>query len=95
MTGESMGAERLVGFTAAPEDVAEEGAAIVVDGAPAGRVTSCRVSAVLGKVVGFAWVPSRLAADGAEIGISSNGRVLRATVTTAPFYDPDGERQRA
>jgi sarcosine oxidase, subunit alpha len=95
MTGESIGTERLVGFTAAPEDVAEEGAAIVVDGAPAGRVTSCRVSAVLGMTVGFAWVPARLAADGAEIGISSNGRVLRATVTTAPFYDPDGERQRA
>jgi sarcosine oxidase subunit alpha len=95
MTADSAGAERLVGFTAAPEEVAEEGAAIVVDGAPAGRVTSCRVSAVLGKVVGLAWVPARLADDGGEIGIASNGRVLRATVHTAPFYDPDGGRQRA
>jgi glycine cleavage system aminomethyltransferase T len=43
----------------------------------------------------MAWVPAELAEDGAQIGLSSNGRVLRGTVVTAPFYDPEGERQRA
>jgi sarcosine oxidase subunit alpha len=57
-------------------------------------VTSCRVSEVLGRTVGLAWVPPELAEDGAEFGISSNGSVVRATVITAPFYDPEGERQR-
>jgi sarcosine oxidase subunit alpha len=95
MAGERAEGERLVGFTAPREDTAVEGAAVVVDGDPAGRVTSCRVSEVLGRTVGMAWVPAKLAEEGAEIEIASNGRVLRASVTTAPFYDPDGERQRA
>ena len=90
---ESPDGERLVGFTAAPERVPEEGAAVVHRGRPAGRVTSSRLSTVLGRAVGMAWVPAELASDGAEFEISSNGGV-RATVTTAPFYDPDGERQR-
>ncbi len=95
MAADAPGTERLVGFTAPREVAVAEGAAVVIDGAPAGRVTSCRVSEVLGKAVGMAWIPPKLAEDGAEFGISSNGAVVRATVTTAPFYDPDGERQRA
>jgi sarcosine oxidase subunit alpha len=87
--------ERLVGFTAPARDAPHEGAAVVVDGAPAGRVTSSRVSAALGQAVGLAWVPLELAQDGAQIGFSSNGRALHGTVSTGPFYDPDGERQRA
>jgi sarcosine oxidase, subunit alpha len=87
--------ERLVGFTSEPDDPPDEGAAVVVDGSPAGRVTSCRVSTALGRAVGMAWVPAKLAEDGAEIDMSSNGRVVRGRVATAPFYDPEGERQRA
>ena len=88
-------AEKLVGFTAPRDQAVEEGSAVVVDGAPAGRVTSCRVSDVLEQTVGLAWVPPDLAEEGAQFGISSNGTVLRATVTTSPFYDPEGDRQRA
>jgi glycine cleavage system aminomethyltransferase T len=43
----------------------------------------------------MAWVPAVLAEDGAEIQISVDGRVVPGTVRTAPFWDPDGERQRA
>ncbi|MGE5746812.1 MAG: 2Fe-2S iron-sulfur cluster-binding protein [Solirubrobacterales bacterium] len=95
MAAEGTLAEKLVGFTAPRDRQAPEGAAVVVEGTPAGRVTSCRVSEVLGKTVGLAWVPPELAEDGAEFGIASDGSVLPATVTTAPFYDPEGERQRA
>jgi sarcosine oxidase subunit alpha len=95
MAAEGAGAEKLVGFTAPRDQLTEEGAAVVIDRAPAGRVTSCRVSEVLDRTVGLAWVPAEIARDGAEFGISSNGAVVRATVTTAPFYDPEGERQRA
>jgi sarcosine oxidase subunit alpha len=95
LAAEGSGTERLVGFTAPRDQVADEGAAVVLDGAPAGRVTSCRTSEVLGKTVGLAWVPPEIAEDGARFGIASNGSVVRATVTTAPFYDPEGERQKA
>jgi sarcosine oxidase subunit alpha len=95
MAAEGTPAEKLVGFTAPPDKVIDEGSAVVVDGAPAGRVTSCRRSEVLGRTVGLAWVPPRVAQDGAEFGISSNGTTLRATVATSPFYDPEGDRQRA
>jgi sarcosine oxidase, subunit alpha len=88
-------AEKLVGFTASRDQIVDEGAAVVVDGAPAGRVTSCRTSEVLGGIVGLAWVPPEVAEDGAEFGISSSGVIVRATVTTSPFYDPEGDRQRA
>jgi sarcosine oxidase subunit alpha len=95
VAAEGTPAEKLVGFTARRDHAVDEGAAVVVDGVPAGRVTSCRVSEVLEQTVGLAWVPPDLAEDGAEFGISSNGTVVRATVTTSPFYDPDGDRQRA
>lgn len=95
LAGEDRRRERLVGFTAESRDAPEEGAAVVIGGAPAGRVTSCRVSSALGRAVGMAWVPAELAEDGTRIGFSSNGRELSGTVTTGPFYDPDGARQRA
>jgi sarcosine oxidase subunit alpha len=82
---------RLVGFSTAGGELPTEGAVVLAtDGAPAGQVTSARRSAKLGKVIGLATVPSELAADGAQISISDSGRTFAATVTTKPFYDPEG-----
>jgi sarcosine oxidase subunit alpha len=84
-------AVRLVGFSAASGELPTEGAVVLAtDGAPAGQVTSARRSAKLGTVIGLATVPAGLAADGAQISISDSGRTIAATVTTKPFYDPDG-----
>src|SRR5438132_5783477 len=47
--------ERLVGFTI-DDVVPPEGGQVVVDGRPAGRVTSARVSERVGSVIGLAWV---------------------------------------
>ncbi len=85
----------LVGFQTSDGVVPTEGAAVLVDGAPAGRVTSSRFSPKLGHVIGIAWVPAELARDGAGITIADNGHRLSATVTTKPFYDPDGTRLRS
>jgi sarcosine oxidase, subunit alpha len=85
---------KLVGFTIANGDVPQEGAAVVSDGEPAGRVTSSRFSPRLGRTIGLAWVPIRLAEDGTTITLADNGRRLSARVQTAPFYDPDQERLR-
>jgi sarcosine oxidase subunit alpha len=86
---------RLVGFRARNGDTPAEGAAVVVDGHPAGRVTSSRRSERVGAAIGLAWVPADLARDGAELSLRDNGREIAADVVTAPFYDPDGERLRS
>jgi sarcosine oxidase subunit alpha len=87
--------ERLVGFTVASGRLPAEGAQVVVDGRPAGRVTSARVSERLGTVVGLAWVAPERAEDGAAFTISSNGARIEARVALAPFYDPEGALLRS
>jgi sarcosine oxidase, subunit alpha len=86
---------KLVGFTLPNGDVPHEGAAIVFEGGPGGRVTSSRFSRKLGRTIGMAWVPPALAQDGTALEIADEGRRLRAEVTTTPFYDPDQERLRS
>jgi sarcosine oxidase subunit alpha len=86
----------LVGFTTVDGTVATEGSVVVTDGGvPAGQVTSSRHSPRLGTSIGMAWVPVAMAYDGATITISDAGQTLSATVTTKPFYDPDGEVLRS
>jgi sarcosine oxidase subunit alpha len=81
----------LVGFTLRNGRVPSEGAVVLSDdGGPLGQVTSARRSRQLGRVIGMAWVPAALASDGASIRISDEGETIEATVTTRPFYDPDG-----
>ncbi len=86
----------LVGFTLANGRVPTEGA-VVLDshGKAAGQVTSARRSRQLDKVIGMAWVPASLAADGATITIADNGSRTTGSVITQPFYDPDGEVLRS
>jgi sarcosine oxidase subunit alpha len=81
----------LVGFTMANGHLPAEGAVVL----PGGQVTSSRRSPQLGKVIGMAWVPAAQAQDGAGITISDEGARYEATVTTAPFYDPEGEVLRS
>jgi sarcosine oxidase subunit alpha len=87
--------ERLVGFTAPDGWLPPEGASVVRDGAWVGRVTSARRSAAAGAVIGLAWVPVDWAADGQTFEIQFGGSHTTATVRTAPFYDPRGERLRS
>jgi sarcosine oxidase subunit alpha len=89
-------ATRLVGFTLGDGYVPTEGSVIIdAVGDPAGQVTSARFSPVLDRVIGMAWVPSRLARDGATVTISDQGRTLSASIQTRPFYDPEGEVLRS
>jgi sarcosine oxidase subunit alpha len=66
-----------------------------VDGVSAGRVTSVRRSATLGKVIGLAIVPNELAVDGGRFFVQVNGRPVGMTVRLGPFFDPAGERLKA
>ncbi len=89
--------ERLVGFEMANGigAVPAEGGQIVVDGRPGGRVTSARWSPELRRVIGLAWVPPGLAAEGSELAIRMDGGVEKARVRLRPFFDPDGSRLRS
>ena len=49
--------ERLVGFVMEDGVVPAEGAQIVIEGYPAGRITSARRSEAVGSVIGLAWLP--------------------------------------
>ena len=86
--------ERMVGFTAPDRWLPPEGASVVHDGAWVGRVTSARRSTAIGSVIGLAWVPAEWASDGTTFEIQFGGSHTTATVRTAPFYDPRGERLR-
>jgi sarcosine oxidase subunit alpha len=88
-------AAALVGFRCPGGEVPTEGAVVLQHGRPAGQVTSSRRSPKLGASIGMAWVPTALAVDDAAITISDEGREIAATVTTRPFYDPDGEVLRS
>jgi len=84
----------LAGFIMNEEALPEDGAAILVNGRLAGRVTSARYSPVNRKAVGLAWVPAELARPGAEIDVRVGGRLARAHITQQAFYDPEGARLR-
>jgi aminomethyltransferase len=76
--------------------VPKEGAQVVVNGEPVGRVTSSRFSRRLGKAIGIAWVPADLSAEGTAITLSDpSGASIPASVTLRAFYDPDQERLRS
>jgi glycine cleavage system aminomethyltransferase T len=67
---------------------------VVVDGQPAGRVTSSRYSPAQLAAVGLAWVKTSQAQDGMFIDVRVNGQLVKAKVTMKPFYDPEGVRLR-
>jgi sarcosine oxidase, subunit alpha len=87
--------ERLVGFTMEEDVVPAEGAQIVIEGRPAGRVTSARRSEAVGAVIGLAWVPPDRAEEGTRIEIRVDRRRLGARVTHGAFFDSAGERMRS
>jgi sarcosine oxidase, subunit alpha len=87
--------ERLVGFTMEEDVLPAEGAQIVVEGLPAGRVTSARRSEVVGKVIGLAWVPTDRAKSGTRVEIRVDRLLRGARVTHGAFFDASGERMRS
>jgi sarcosine oxidase subunit alpha len=87
--------ERLVGFTMEEDVVPAEGAQVVIEGRPAGRVTSARRSEAVGAVIGLAWVPPDRAEDGTRFEIRVDRQRRGARVTHGAFFDPAGERMRS
>ncbi|MBF8289513.1 MAG: aminomethyltransferase [Chloroflexi bacterium] len=89
----------LTGFEMIGTAVPAEGAAVVRDGRPIGRVTSSKWSTTLGKAIGLAWLPAEDVVEDGQItvrlGTGREGSTALAVVRTAPFYDPEGTRVRS
>ncbi len=77
---------RLVGFELLERGIARHGHAIVIDGEPAGQVTSGTQTPFLKKAIGMAYVPSAEAVPDREIEADVRGRRLKARVVPMPFY---------
>ncbi len=86
--------ERLVGFVMEDGVVPAEGAQIVIEGYPAGRITSARRSEAVGSVIGLAWLPVERAEDGTRFEVRVDRRLLGGRVKSGAFYDVDGKRMR-
>jgi sarcosine oxidase, subunit alpha len=87
--------ERLVGFTMEDDVVPAEGAQVVIEGRPGGRVTSARRSEAVGAVIGLAWLPPDRCEDGTRFEIVVDRQRKGARVRHGAFYDPSGGRMRA
>src|SRR5688572_2723773 len=87
--------EKLVGFTMEEDVLPAEGAQIVIDGLPAGRVTSARRSEAVGQVIGLAWVPWNRSEPGTRVEIQVDRLRRGARIAHGAFFDPSGERMRS
>ena len=87
--------ERLVGFTMEEDVLPAEGAQIVIEGLPAGRVTSARRSEAVGDVIGLAWVPTERSEPGTRVEVVIDRLRRGARITHGAFFDPSGERMRS
>ena len=81
---------RLVGFEVTGAGIARQGYPILVDGKPAGIVTSGTKSPTLGKPIGLGYVPAGSAKIGTRIAIEIRGKAIAAVIVPTPFYKPAG-----
>jgi aminomethyltransferase len=79
-------ASKLVGFEMLDRAIARHGYPVVIEGTPAGRVTSGTQTPFLKKAIGMAYIPVAHAAPGTEFDVEIRGRLNRARVIPLPFY---------
>ena len=79
-------ARRLRGLTVEGRQPPREGYAVLVDGKPAGEVTSGNFSPTLEQGIAFAFVPPSTA-PGEQVEVDMRGRAVPATVVAVPFVN--------
>src|SRR5205085_9547156 len=77
-------ARRLRGLALNGRQPARQGDVVVVDGKPAGEVTSGNFSPMLERAIALAFLPPAVA-EGTAVEIDVRGRPLAATVVALPF----------
>jgi glycine cleavage system aminomethyltransferase T/glycine/D-amino acid oxidase-like deaminating enzyme len=88
---------RLVGVKLHdPEPLLLHGESVIADGRIAGTVMSGAYAHTLGSAAGLAFVDAALLDDPElPVEVDVAGTLVKATLSTRPFYDPDGSRLRA
>jgi aminomethyltransferase len=77
-------ARRLRGLALTGRQPARQGDVVVVDGKPAGEITSGNFSPMLGQAIALAFLPPAVPVE-AAVEIDVRGRLLPATVVPLPF----------
>ena len=77
---------KLVGFEMTGRGIARHGYPVVLEGAPAGAVTSGSYAPFLQKNIGLCYLPMARAAVGTELAVDVRGRQVAARVVPTPFY---------
>jgi sarcosine oxidase, subunit alpha len=87
--------QRLIGFTLSAQTPLTESHLAIHAGDIVGRITSVAWSATLGRTIGLALLaPAHAVVDGTVQFRDERGGLHTARLVAAPFYDPQGERQR-
>jgi aminomethyltransferase len=86
---------RMVTLVVEDGEVPEYGAAVTMDGGPAGTLTSPSESPTLGKVIGMAVLESDHASKGETVEVAVSDGTARASVDDFPIYDPEKRRPRS
>jgi len=79
-------ARRLAGFVLEDRAIARHGFPVLIDGRPAGTVTSGSFGPTVEKNIGLAFVPPSHAAPGSRIAVEIRGRAVPAAAVKTPFY---------
>ena len=77
---------KLVGFEMTGRGIGRDGYEVMIDGAPAGFVTSGGPSPTLNKNIGLCYLPVSEAAPGRKIQIVIRGQAVDAVTVETPFY---------
>jgi aminomethyltransferase len=77
---------RLVGFEMRGRGIARDGYEVVVEGEPAGWVTSGGPSPTLGRNIGLCYLPVALAEPGRRIDVMVRNQAVEAVTVPTPFY---------
>ena len=77
---------RLAGFVLEDRAIARHGFPVLIDGRPAGTVTSGSFGPTVEKNIGLAFVPPSQAAPGSRVAVEIRGRAVPAAVVKTPFY---------
>jgi aminomethyltransferase len=77
---------RLSGFVVEDRAIARHGFPVLIDGWPAGVVTSGSFGPTVEKNIGLAFVPPSSAAPECRIAVEIRGRPVPAAVVKTPFY---------
>jgi aminomethyltransferase len=86
---------RFVTLAVEGSEAPEYGAAVTVDGEPAGTLTSPCESPTLGRVIGLAVLEVEHATPGTKVDVALGDGTVPATVETLPIYDPEKKRPRS